>query len=140
MFKFAPISDTSQPRAKVVVLLVEDDVLVRAPIANHLRDAGYTVLEATNAIEATEVIASQTAVQLVFTDVNMPGRMDGRSLAEWLAERRPDLPVLITSGDTRIGSTLTIGNRRFIPKPYSFDAIEKHIRELLSDPSTTVSP
>jgi len=83
---------------KRTVLVVEDDILVRLTIADHLRGAGYIVFEAPNAAEAAAVFASGERVDVVFTDVQMPGAMDGLMLARWVQEHYPGTPVLITSG------------------------------------------
>jgi CheY-like chemotaxis protein len=77
-----------------VVLIVEDDVLVRFSIADYLRDARYALIEAANAVEALEVFASGVPVDVVFADVQMPGEMDGLMLVRWVHERHPDIQVL----------------------------------------------
>jgi CheY-like chemotaxis protein len=91
-----------------VVLIVEDAILVRLTIADYLRGAGYAIFEAANAAEAVAVFASGGRVDVVFTDVQMPGVMDGLMLAGWVQEHHPSVQVLVTSGkgDADISSGL----------------------------------
>jgi CheY-like chemotaxis protein len=72
------------------VLLVEDEVLIRLGVAEHLREAGFNVVEAATATEAREIMLAGVAIDLVFSDINMPGELDGVGLAKWLSvlERR----------------------------------------------------
>ena len=85
----------------LVILLVEDEVLVRMVAADVLEDAGFTVLESTNAEEALRLLETRSDVQVLFTDVNMPGALDGLGLAQTVHERSPGVGILIGSG--RIG-------------------------------------
>ena len=83
-----------------VVLVVEDDFAVRATTRALLQDLGYRVLEAENAHSALDIVATEQPIELVFTDVIMAGGMNGIELANAITERRPELPVLLTSGYT----------------------------------------
>ncbi|MDB5635882.1 MAG: hybrid sensor histidine kinase/response regulator, partial [Bradyrhizobium sp.] len=83
-----------------VVLVVEDDALVRRYVVTQIESLGYTTLEASNAVEALNVIADTAVVDLLFTDVIMPGPMNGRQLVEEALKRRPSLKTLYTSGYT----------------------------------------
>lgn len=114
-----------------VVLIVEDDILVRLTIAV-LRGAGYAIFEAANAAEAVAVFASGGRVDVVFTDVQMPGVMDGLMLARWVQEHHPSVQVLVTSGkgDADISSGL-MPDDAFYSKPYSLEAVADRIRSLL---------
>jgi len=80
------------------ILFVEDEALVRMDMAEFLRECGYRVHEAANASEAVQALESKFAVDLVFTDINLPGGMDGLELAEWVFNNRPGVRVLVTSG------------------------------------------
>jgi CheY-like chemotaxis protein len=82
------------------ILIVEDDALVRTYVSTQLRGLDYETLAAANGIEALALADSGTAFDLLFTDVIMPGRMNGRKLAEEMAKRRAPLRVLFTSGYT----------------------------------------
>jgi CheY-like chemotaxis protein len=113
----------------VVVLLVEDDVLIRFTAAEYLRAGGHSVVEAANAAEAIEVLASGEAVDVVFTDVQMPGATDGLMLARWVRKHHQDIEVLVTSGKGHDAvSSGLIAHDAFFPKPYRLEAVAARIR------------
>ena len=117
----------------VAVLVVEDDILVRLTAAGYLRDAGYSVIEAANAAEALEVFASGESVDVIFTDIQMPGATDGLMLARWVRDHHPETEVLVTSGKGGDGvSSELIAGDAFFPKPYRLDAVVARIRALAS--------
>ena len=121
--------------AEPLVLVVEDEVLIRIAAADHLRQCGFKVAEASNAVEAQELILAGLAVDLVFSDITMPGRMDGIALAQWLHRHLPGVPVVLTSGVT---SSLDAAKRACFnihscePKPYGYDGIVTAIRTALT--------
>ena len=98
------------------ILIVEDEPLVRAVLAENLRDAGFSVVEATNAGEALAYIGAASPVDLVFSDVRMPGPLDGIALARQLKTTHPLLPVILTSSEPGSGNISDLGP--FIQKPY----------------------
>src|SRR5262245_4232440 len=82
------------------ILIVEDEVLIRLVLSDYLQECGFKVFEAGNAAEATEILeANRTAIDLVFTDVHLPGDMSGFGLSQWVRVNRPGTPVVLTSGD-----------------------------------------
>ncbi len=115
------------------VLMVEDEVLIRMSVADYLRDCGYRVVEAGDAAEALEVLAAGD-VDLVFTDVDMPGDMDGLALARWVRANRPGLPVIVASGVPRIveraGEVCADGP--LLAKPYGSESLATRIGALLA--------
>lgn len=115
------------------VLVVEDETMVRLPIAEYLRDCGYNVVEASDAREAMATMDNAEAVNLVFTDVRMPGTMDGIGLAEWFRLRHPEVPVLLTSAyhDGHPVAAASDLAARFIGKPYSQSQVAQRIAALL---------
>lgn len=102
------------------ILVVEDELLVRMMISDSLRDAGFNVIEAFNADEAVQILHSDVAIDLVLSDVRMPGSMDGLELMSYARERFPSLPFIITSGHLMVEDALARGAHKFLPKPYSF--------------------
>ena len=115
------------------ILVVEDDGLIREVIAERLRASGFQVLEAANAQEAARIIESGADVDFVFSDVRMPGEMDGFALARWIHAQRPGLPVLLTSGDLkRADAACELCESEFFEKPYDPDRIVAHIRASLT--------
>jgi CheY-like chemotaxis protein len=116
------------------VLVVEDEIMVRMPIAEYLRDLGYNVLEAGDATEAIAAMDAEDQVSLVFSDVRMPGKMDGFGLAEWFQMHYPSVPVLLTSGYYNGGrnpSVAWLPGARFIEKPYSQTQVARRIAALI---------
>ncbi len=114
------------------VLVVEDEGLVRLDAAETLRDAGFAVLEAANAEQALAVVARGADFDVLFTDINMPGRMDGLELARRVNRLKPGVRLLLTSGKVRPsgGEIPTAG--AFIPKPYSPDAVTRAVSRMLA--------
>jgi two-component system, response regulator PdtaR len=112
------------------ILLVEDEVLVRMMIADKLRDAGYTVIEAFNGHDALEVVRhSGVAVRLILSDIQMPGALEGVGLARKVRSEYPVIKIVLTSGYlTALDWTDHDG---FFPKPYNPDRLIQHIKTLL---------
>lgn len=118
-----------------VILIVEDEVLIRMMIADELRRAGYAVIEAATAREAAEVFDSGNAeVALVFSDVCMPGSMDGVGLAKLIRTRRPSVKILLTSG--HMNDVECADHDSFFSKPYEVAAVIGRIRSLLGEELT----
>jgi len=114
------------------ILIVEDEVLVLLAIADCLRDYGFQVIEACSGDVTMVVLQSTVAVDLVFTDVQMPGECDGFVLARWLHAERPGLPVLITAGGPTNAAMAKelCGKEPFFAKPYDVARVVSHIRVL----------
>lgn len=125
--EFQPVPRASAQAASPVVLVVEDEVVLRMAVCAHLRDAGMVVIEAMDAAEAVELLSANKLIELVFSDVNMPGPADGNDLAAWIATRYPHIRVLLTSGVARESGP------PFIAKPYSFVELQRRIEALLKD-------
>ena len=104
------------------VLLVEDEELVRLVIGDELRDAGYEVLEASNGTEAVDILNNAAAVDLLFTDIRMPGELSGWDVAERARSVRPDIPVIYASGFSD-GQPRLVPGACYFKKPYRARAI-----------------
>ncbi len=115
-----------------VVLLVEDELFVRMATADALEDAGFDVIETANAEAAQEVLAHRTDIQVLFTDVKMPGALDGLELADLVRRRWPHILIVVTSGHLNPESGSLPDNAVFIPKPYGEKAPAALIQDLLS--------
>jgi CheY-like chemotaxis protein len=123
------------------ILFVEDEPLVRMDMAEFLRQSGYRVSEAGNAAEATEILGSKLTIDLVLTDIQMPGAMDGLALARWIRENRPGVEVLIATGGAKFGEKAE-NLRDFGPvlkKPYTGRDLLARVREALSRRSSPTS-
>lgn len=101
------------------VLVVEDEVLVRMFAADSLAQEGFTVLEAGDAHEALAVLEEHSDVKVLFTDINMPGPIDGLQLAAIIAARRPDVKLVVTSGRHRLKDYQLPDSGAFLEKPYT---------------------
>ena len=132
MASFKHLSEEYGATRRPAVLVVEDEILVRLTVADYLRGAGYAVAEAANATEALTVFASGEPVDVIFTDVEMPGTMDGLMLARWVYENHPGIQVLVTSGkgDAAVSSGF-IPDDAFFSKPYALEEVVGRIRSLL---------
>lgn len=124
--EFQPAPAVPAEAAQRVVLVVEDEVVLRMAVSAHLRDAGFVVIEAVDAEEAIELLRANHRIQLVFSDITMPGTMDGDQLADWISDRYPEIRILRTSGITQRG------RQPFIAKPYSFLQLQRRIEQMLA--------
>jgi CheY-like chemotaxis protein len=100
------------------VLVVEDEMLVLLSICEGLASEGYEVLTAANADEAIEVLESRNDINTVFTDIEMPGSMDGLRLAAAVRDRWPPINIVVTSGKSRPRDAQMPTNSQFVDKPY----------------------
>ena len=114
-----------------VVLIVEDEFLVRIGTRAALDTAGFDVIEAGDADEAIASLAARKNVPHIFTDIHMPGSMDGLKLAHFVRNRWPPVKIVATSGRARIAESDLPEGGRFVPKPYSAAEITATLRELI---------
>jgi len=122
--------DTQQDRQ--VVLVVDDEFLVRSVLSEILKDAGFHVLQAASAGDAIDLLEQFPDVDLVFSDVKMPG-MDGFELARWVNDHKTDMPVILASG--YVGKTnmaCELRSTEVLRKPFDFDTVIEKIRDTIS--------
>jgi CheY-like chemotaxis protein len=122
------------PRGGETILVVEDDPQVRSFVVTLLTELGYRVLEAVDGQQALRFLDSDAAIDLLFTDVVMPGGMNGRELAEKVAPRRRGLKTLFTSGYTEnaiVHQGKLDAGTHFLPKPYRREDLARKLREVL---------
>jgi CheY-like chemotaxis protein len=118
------------------ILIVEDDIRVRAMGVDLLEVAGFEVRAAATADEAIAILKDASDVKLVFADVEMPGSMNGLQLADFVHQRWPDIRLLLTSGHYEPHELQISKGDLFLPKPYSIVTVVNAIDELLeADPS-----
>jgi len=108
---------TSPIRSSPKVLVVEDEMLLRMRAVDMVEDAGYTPVEAVDADEAFAILQSRSDIALLFTDVQMPGSMDGLQLAHAVYERWPLIKIILVSGQLKLSSTHIPRESRFFGKP-----------------------
>ncbi len=102
-----------------VVLIVEDEPLLRMLAVDIIEEAGFDTVEAAHADEAIEILNARSDIRIVFTDIHMPGSLDGMKLALAIRERWPPIELIMTSGQTTPGEADIPTRGRFLPKPYA---------------------
>jgi CheY-like chemotaxis protein len=117
-----------------IVLVVEDEVLLRLVIAAYLRDCGYRVIEAADGDEAVLVLKQpELAVDVLFSDIDMPGSMDGFALAQWSRANRPGIEVILTGTAPRaVNAAANLCEDGPVPKPYDAQSVHDRIRRLMA--------
>lgn len=113
----------------IAVLVVEDEVLVRMDVSSSLSDQGFNVYEARDAGEAMSILESGKRIQVLFTDVEMPGAMDGLALSAVVHARWPTLKIIVTSGHRTVRREHLPEGAVFFPKPYDPRRIAKAIED-----------
>jgi two-component system, response regulator PdtaR len=133
---FVPGPMKIKPRAPIlsqpVVLLVEDEPLVRLTQVDILREAGFWVLEAEDADEAFETLRQRQDVNVVLTDVDMPGSIDGFEFARLVAQGWPEVDVMVISGKALPDEGDLPPSAVFVPKPVYPDVLVEHLNSLLT--------
>ena len=114
-----------------VVLVVEDDALLRILAVEVVEEAGFTAIEARNADEAVVLLEARTDITLVFTDINMPGSMDGLKLAHAVRDRWPPIKILVGSGKQQLHPSDLPSNSCFVEKPYQAAALVEELRSII---------
>jgi CheY-like chemotaxis protein len=105
------------------VLVVEDEPLSRIHALNLVEEAGYVAIEASNADEAISILEARKDIRIVFTDIDMPGSMDGLKLARAIRDRWPPIELILTSGHFNLNDSDLPERGRFFSKPYRDEQI-----------------
>ena len=113
-----------------MVLVVEDEFLLRMDAVDMIAEAGFEVVEAANADQAIEILEARRDITVVFTDIQMPGSMDGLKLARAVRGRWPPIKIVATSGHVGVRETDLPEGGRFLPKPYSSNEVTGLLRDL----------
>ena len=114
--------------AQPVVLVVEDDPLIRMGAVDIVESAGCIAVEARNADEAVSILETRPDIRLVFTDIDMPGSMDGLKLSHYVRDRWPPIHIIVASGKAIVTESELPSGARFFSKPYH----EKPIAEAIA--------
>jgi CheY-like chemotaxis protein len=123
------INDQSrrQTQHPVTILVVEDNALVRLVAVEFLEDSGFKVVEADSADGAIDLLTNDGPIDAVFSDVQMPGTMDGVELARWISREKPGVKVLLTSGNAPMQLDVPI-----LPKPYDLPSVARRLKGMVS--------
>jgi len=113
------------------VLVVEDDGLIRMSLVVDLEESGFRVLEAASADDALEVLDAHSEIRAIFSDIDMPGSMNGLRLAELVHKVRPDMAIILTSGFLKVPKNDLPGRIPFLSKPYDVRDVINHIQALV---------
>jgi DNA-binding NtrC family response regulator len=113
-----------------IILVVDDEVTIRAYLCAYLRDCGFLAWGVESADNAIRLLDLGVTADLVFSDMHMPGRHDGYGLARWVAEHRPELPVILTSGSMTRENAL-LYHIEMLPKPYELGSAVIRIRQVI---------
>lgn len=116
----------------ITVIVVEDETLVRLDIVMSLENEGFVVLEASNADEAIDILDAHSEIRLMFTDIDMPGSMDGLKLAAAVRDRWPPVKIIVASGHRQLSDELLPVEGRFFSKPYDHARVITTMREMLA--------
>ncbi len=132
MPQFLVMVDPSEASERpLVVVIAEDEVLLRTIAVDVLEEAGFRTFEAENARAALDICKScPEAIDVLFTDIRMPGPMDGLELAHRVRERWPWIVIIIASGNIFVGRDQLPEGARFLPKPYDMHRILDIIRQM----------
>jgi CheY-like chemotaxis protein len=117
-------------QSESVVLVVEDESILRLQTVLVIEKAGYNVIEACNADEAIAILETREDIRVVVTDIEMPGSMDGIKLARTIHNRWPPIELIVTSGRYRVRTAELPPRAKFMPKPYTPDVLVTEIRTL----------
>jgi two-component system, response regulator PdtaR len=118
-------------KSRPTVLIVEDEFIIALGAAEFLQSAGYDTVETSNADDAVAVLESGREIEAVFTDIRMPGSMDGLALAWCVRDRWPPVKIIVTSGHHTIREGDLPEGGKFIPKPYSDRAVAAALSDLI---------
>ena len=116
---------------RAVVLVVEDSAIIRMGAIDLVISSGYEALEACDADEAIQILERRNDIDLVFTDVQMPGTMDGIKLSHYIRDRWPPVILIVASGAAILEESSLPSGSRFFPKPYDDRTITEVMADLL---------
>ena len=116
----------------IAALVVEDEALVRFDLAQTLEAEGYKTFEAADAAEAISVMEAHPEIRVVFTDIDMPGTMDGLALSHYVRERWPPTIIVVCSGHRTPSKDDMASGARFLPKPYVPQVLTKVLDDIRS--------
>ncbi|MCM2454826.1 response regulator [Rhizobium sp. CG4] len=121
---------TFNPPKKNVVLVVEDEPLLLMAAVDLVEEAGFEAVEARNADEAIEILNAREDIRIVFTDIDMPGSMDGMKLAAMVRDRWPPVEIIIVSGHRKVADDDLPARSVFFSKPYDVDRVTAQLHAM----------
>ena len=125
---------------QTIVLVVEDEMVLRMRAVDIVEDAGFTALEAINADQALAILEQRSDISLLFSDIQMPGSMDGLKLAFAVHDRWPDIKIILVSGRVNPSTEDKPAESRFFGKPIESEQMIAQLREMVGDGALKVVP
>jgi CheY-like chemotaxis protein len=119
------------PAVTPIVLIVEDEMLLRMRAVDMVEDAGFTSIEAVDADQAVAILESRSDIAQLFTDIQMPGSMDGLRLAHAVHERWPPIKIILVSGQLKLANIDIPANSRFFGKPLEAKNMIAEMQEMI---------
>lgn len=119
---------------KIAVLVVEDEPITRMDVVGQLEEGGFKVFEAPDADRAIKILETNPAIRVLFTDIDMPGSMDGLKLAAAVRDRWPPIRIVVASGLRKVNLDALPDNSRFFSKPYNVNEIAATMRSMVQTP------
>ena len=119
---------------KIAVLVVEDEPITRMDVVEQLEESGFKVFEAPDADRAIKILEANSAIRVLFTDIDMPGSMDGLKLAAAVRDRWPPIRIVVASGLRKINVDSLPADSRFFTKPYKVIEIAATMRSMVQAP------
>lgn len=119
---------------KIAVLVVEDEPITRMDVVEQLEEGGFKVFEAPDADKAIKILEANPAIRILFTDIDMPGSMDGLKLAAAVRDRWPPIRIVVASGLRKINIDALPDDSRFFSKPYNVNEIAATMRSMVQKP------
>lgn len=116
---------------KIAVLVVEDEPITRMDVVEQLEEGGFEVFEAPDADRAIKILEANSAIRVLFTDIDMPGSMDGLKLAAAVRDRWPPIRIVVASGLRKINVDALPEDSRFFTKPYNVNEIAATMRSMV---------
>src|ERR1700726_4460115 len=129
---------SGQPAALRAVLVVEDEMLLRMRAVDMVEDAGFTPVEAVNADDALAILESRSDIELLFTDIQMPGSMDGLKLAHAVHERWPSIKIILVSGKLTPTDSERPTDSRFFGKPLEVKQMIAEMQQMIGQGSLSI--
>ena len=130
-FEMHAVTILHQPGVSAVVLVVEDEMLLRMRAVDMVEDAGFTPVEAVDADEAVAILESRSDIALLFTDIQMPGSIDGLGLAHAVHKRWPPIKIILVSGQLKLANLVIPADSCFFGKPLNAEVVISRMQTMI---------
>src|SRR6476661_5964216 len=131
---------STEPTEVPNVLVVEDEMILRMRAVDIVEDAGFCAIEAVNGDEAISILESRSDISLLFTDIQMPGSIDGLKLAHAVHERWPSIKIILVSGQVKPSDNERPANSRFFGKPLGVEQMIAELQAMVGAGALTIVP